>query len=136
METMNDGIDKIHTPANNGLYELGHGDDLDDYQTVVVTDEAVYGTDEVVDNDYIEEATGEEPLGFYAHGEERGSLKARRATDTELEQALRMTDSPFSVLDGQLQGRDQSTGAVTDEELPVDQSPTAGRYGLRKVMGD
>lgn len=135
---MDNGIDTIHMPGQYGLDELDHGDDLGEYQSIVVTESgSVYGTDENIDNDYIREATGEDPFGFYAHGDERGSLKARRATDTEFDQALSMTESPFAVLNGQLQARHgQSTGAVTEEEVPVDQSPTAGRYGLDKVVGD
>lgn len=125
-------METIHTEndlAEKGLETLGHEDSVEDYQRVVVTEDAVYGTDANVSVDYVEGVLDEEVEGMVAYDSDSDhtSITANRA-NSELDNLMAQVGNPFRVLDGQLQAVEgQSTDAVQEGEVSLDNSPTAGR---------
>jgi len=115
--------------AEKGLETLGHEDSVEDYQRVVVTEDAVYGTDANVSVDYVEGVLDEEVEGMVAYDSDSDhtSITANRA-NSELDNLMAQVGNPFRVLDGQLQAVEgQSTDTVQEGEVSLDNSSTAGR---------
>jgi hypothetical protein len=115
--------------AEKGLQTLGHEDSVEDYQRVVVTEDAVYGTDANVSVDYVEGVLDEEVEGMVAYDSDSDhtSITANRA-NSELDALMAQVGNPFRVLDGQLQAVEgQSTDTVQEGEVSLDNSSTAGR---------
>ena len=115
--------------AEKGLETLGHEDSVEDYQRVVVTEDAVYGTDANVSVDYVEGVLDEEVEGMVAYDSDSDhtSITANRA-NSELDVLMAQVGNPFRVLDGQLQAVEgQSTDTVQEGEVSLDNSSTAGR---------
>lgn len=115
--------------AEKGLETLGHEDSVEDYQRVVVTEDAVYGTDANVSVDYVEGVLDEEVEGMVAYDSDSDhtSITANRA-NSELDALMAQVGNPFRVLDGQLQAVEgQSTDTVQEGEVSLDNSSTAGR---------
>ena len=115
--------------AEKGLETLGHEDSVEDYQRVVVTEDAVYGTDANVSVDYVEGVLDEEVEGMVAYDSDSDhtSITANRAT-SELDALMAQVGNTFRVLDGQLQAVEgQSTDTVQEGEVSLDNSSTAGR---------
>lgn len=125
-------MDTIYTEndlAEKGLETLGHEDSVEDYQKVVVTEDAVYGTDANVSIDYVEGVLDEEVEGMvtYDGDSDHTSITANRA-NSELDTLMAQVENPFRVLDGELQAVEgQSTEAVQEGQVSLDNSPTAGR---------
>ena len=96
---------------------------------MVVTEDAVYGTDANVSVDYVEGVLDEEVEGMVAYDSDSDhtSITANRA-NSELDALMAQVGNPFRVLDGQLQAVEgQSTDTVQEGEVSLDNSSTAGR---------
>lgn len=134
-------IDRIDTGADyaeKGLHELDHGDSVEGFEAVAVTEDAVYGLDDHFTEAYVEDVTGEDVYARVVNDErERTSASSPVVDNAQLDELAGIKESPFAILeDGTVMERSgQSTPSIGEpEEISVENSPTAGRYGFDRAV--
>jgi len=138
-------IDRIDTGADyaeKGLIELDPTDpgrdSVKDFQKAAVTEEAVYGLEENLTEAYVEDVTGEEAYARVVDNDrERTSTSSPVVDAAQFDELASNLGCPFAILeDGTVMERSgQSTDLVGEpEEISVENSPTAGRYGFDRAV--
>jgi len=125
----NNGVDVIGATQDADLSrtqvdELEHGDSVDQYQAVAVTDEGVYGVPGNASEAAVKNVTGADEAYVRSIGsdDQRTSASAYRASSDQVDELAAMADSPFAILDGVVQERQgHSTDAVYEFDTDIDQ---------------
>lgn len=119
---MSTNIDRIGGPveqktvSRDQIDELEHEDSVVGYEAVAFTDEGVYGVPgNAAAEDVRTEVGADEAYvrNVSYDGEVRTSASATRVNEEQLNELAAMVESPFAVLNGEVQAREgQSTDAV------------------------
>lgn len=81
-------IDTVSTGNDTGFYEIRNGEDFTDYDTIVATEEAVYGAEGAADFDDFEPHYGEEESVIVGGSRLEGGWATGNAKDSDKMNAI------------------------------------------------
>jgi hypothetical protein len=106
------------TVSEDEIYELEHGDLIIEEEAVAFTNEALYAVPGNASEEDVRTEVGadEAYVRTVSYDEDaRTSASAPRVNEEQLNELAAIVESPFAVLDGKVQERNQSTDAVYDQ---------------------
>lgn len=118
---MSTNIDRVGGPveqktvSQDQIYELEHGDFVKGLEAVAFTDEGAYAVPGNASEEDVRTEVGANEAYVRNLSYEEGartSGSAPRSNEEQLNELAALAESPFAILDGQVQERDQSTDAV------------------------